>query len=542
LRGLYISRPRSFTRFPQGEPSVVESSVRPSPMPSEPVGDTVALPGTQGRRWTTPPVGSPVRLRFDLQRRAHDNLRRHVVRGAQRFVVLALADLVSFGIMRELIQMVRDVRIAGTWAADLAQTIIPQGILNGWQYASALFVSLALLGCYRQGDRRRDPQRLFLAAALATALPLWMSIWIRGPSVVLVEYAVTTVLVWGGVLVERLVVDRIVGRVRPPEESAARTLFVGSASECAAVLEMPAFRSTTEFRRVGIVDVELPIASDSLGHLVEIGRLIHESRADTVVVCSNLGEGQLNDLLGVALATGCRVLKLPRGIGVPGVQPEIVWRRGQPLLELTAPSLRGWQLALKRVIDVVGALIGLVLFSPLFAWIALRIKLDSPGPVLFRQVRVGQEGRRFKILKFRTMAVDAEERREALKTRSLYSDARLFKVRDDPRITRVGRWLRGMSLDELPQFVNVLKGEMSLVGPRPPLPCEVEFYEAHHYARFDVRPGITGPWQVNGRNEIVDFDKVVALESEYIRHWSLWRDVVLLARTIPAVTRRRGAM
>jgi exopolysaccharide biosynthesis polyprenyl glycosylphosphotransferase len=243
----------------------------------------------------------------------------------------------------------------------------------------------------------------------------------------------------------------------------------------------------------------------------------------------------------VALATGCRVLKLPSGIGVPGVQPEIVWRRGQPLVELTAPSLRGWQLALKRLMDVVGALVGLVLFSPLLAWIALRIKLDSPGPVLFRQERVGQEGRRFRILKFRTMAVDAEQHREELRARSLYTDARLFKVRDDPRVTRVGRWLRRMSLDELPQLINVLKGAMSFVGPRPPLPCEVELYETHHYARFDVKPGMTGPWQVGGRNDVVDFEEIVRLETAYIRRWSLWADIVILLSTIPAVFRMRGA-
>lgn len=520
----------------------MESVPKPTPEGSAPI-DGALIDGRErtGARWHTPPVGSPVRLRLDLQRRAHDNLRRHVVRGAQRFVVLVLADIGSFAVMRLLIRAVRDDFVVGSSVARLAQLITPAGILNGWQYASALFVSLVLLGCYRAGDRRRDSRRLFLAAALATALPLWMSIWIRGPSIVFVEFAVTTVLVWGGVLAERLVVDRIVAWVRPPEESAARTLFVGSLAECAAVAAMPAFRGDSEFRRVGSVDVNLPVGDGALGHLVEIGRIIHESRSDTVVVCGNLAEGQLNDLLAVALATGCRVLKLPHDIGVPGVQPEIVWRRGQPLLELTAPSLRGWQLALKRVIDVVGAFGGLVLFSPLFAWIALRVKLDSRGPVLFRQVRVGQEGRRFKILKFRTMTVDAEERREALKTRSLYSDARLFKVRDDPRITRVGRWLRRMSLDELPQLVNVLKGEMSLVGPRPPMPCEVELYEAHHYARFDVKPGMTGPWQVNGRNEVTEFEHVVSLETDYIRNWTLALDLVILMRTIPVVVRMRGA-
>ena len=154
---------------------------------------------------------------------------------------------------------------------------------------------------------------------------------------------------------------------------------------------------------------------------------------------------------------------------------------------------------------------------------------------------MGQGGRRFKITKFRTMVLNADRKLGDLRSRSLYHDGRLFKVPDDPRITRVGRWLRRSSLDELPQLVNVLVGEMSLVGPRPPLPMEVELYELHHYARFDVKPGITGPWQVSGRSEIRDFEEVVALESAYIRDWSVWADLRLLLRTIPAVFRMRGA-
>jgi exopolysaccharide biosynthesis polyprenyl glycosylphosphotransferase len=452
-----------------------------------------------------------------------------------------LADLVSFAIIRELIRAVRDSAVVGEWVASLARSMTPAGILNGWQYAAALFVGLALLGCYGAGDQRRDPRRLFMAAALATALPLWMTIWIRGPSLVAVEFGITTILVWAGVLTERLVIDRIVARIRPPEESAARTLYVGTAAQCSAVAGMPAFQARGDFRSVGFVDVELPAVAPALGHIVEIGRVIHESQADTVVVCGTLSEGQLLDVLGVALATGCRLLMLPRGGGVPGVQPAVVWRRGQPLMELTAPTLRGWQFALKRVIDVVGAAVGLVILSPVFAFIAIRIKLGSPGPVLFRQERVGREGRRFRILKFRTMTVDAEQRREELLERSVYADGRLFKVRDDPRITKVGRWLRRTSLDELPQLVNVLKGEMSLVGPRPPLPCEVDLYEAHHYARFDVKPGMTGPWQVAGRNDVKDFEGIVTLETAYIRGWSVWTDVQLLLRTIPALIRMRGA-
>jgi lipopolysaccharide/colanic/teichoic acid biosynthesis glycosyltransferase len=128
-----------------------------------------------------------------------------------------------------------------------------------------------------------------------------------------------------------------------------------------------------------------------------------------------------------------------------------------------------------------------------------------------------------------------------LLSRSVYGDARLFKVRNDPRMTRIGGFLRRTSLDELPQLVNVLRGEMSLVGPRPPLPSEVALYEEHHYARFDVKPGITGPWQVNGRNQITDFEQVIALETRYIREWSLLSDVAILLRTVWVVAQMRGA-
>jgi lipopolysaccharide/colanic/teichoic acid biosynthesis glycosyltransferase len=139
------------------------------------------------------------------------------------------------------------------------------------------------------------------------------------------------------------------------------------------------------------------------------------------------------------------------------------------------------------------------------------------------------------------MVPDADQQREALLARSVYSDARLFKVVDDPRVTPLGAVLRRTSLDELPQLWNVVRGDMSLVGPRPPLPSEVELYQGHHYARFDVKPGITGPWQVSGRNTIQDFDTVIRLESAYIRRWSLWLDLELLCRTVPVVLSGRGA-
>jgi lipopolysaccharide/colanic/teichoic acid biosynthesis glycosyltransferase len=276
-------------------------------------------------------------------------------------------------------------------------------------------------------------------------------------------------------------------------------------------------------------------------HVGDVSLLLAASGAQVVALCGYLTDKQFQDVVDAALAGGCQLLSVPRAVEIAGVHPSTVWRRGQALVQLTAPSLKGPQLVAKRAVDLVGAAIGLILAVPLFGVLAALIKLGSRGPVFFTQERVGQGGRLFKIIKLRTMVDGAEARRDELLSQSVYGDARLFKVPSDPRMTRLGRWLRRTSLDELPQLINVLRGEMSLVGPRPPLPSEVALYEAHHYARFDVRPGITGPWQVGGRNEVTDFESVVALESEYIRNWSLVSDLVILLRTIPAVVGMSGA-
>jgi lipopolysaccharide/colanic/teichoic acid biosynthesis glycosyltransferase len=171
----------------------------------------------------------------------------------------------------------------------------------------------------------------------------------------------------------------------------------------------------------------------------------------------------------------------------------------------------------------------------------LLVKLSSPGPIFFRQRRVGRAGKAFWIYKFRSMQRDAERQRAELQSRNVYEDVRLFKIRDDPRVTAVGAFLRRSSLDELPQLWNVLRGEMSLVGPRPPVLSEVALYEEHEYSRFEMRPGMTGPWQVNGRNRITSFAEVIRLETDYMRNWSMWKDCSILFRTLPAVFKMDGA-
>lgn len=213
--------------------------------------------------------------------------------------------------------------------------------------------------------------------------------------------------------------------------------------------------------------------------------------------------------------------------------------KGIPIIGIKEPALHGWRFTVKRLMDVVLASVLLVFTAPLMALIALLIKLDSPGPVLFKQTRVGRFGKPFTMYKFRTMYVNAEEMLEKLKQYN-EADGPLFKMRNDPRRTRVGRWLRKFSLDELPQLWNVLKGDMSLVGPRPGLPSEVEQYEPWHRKRLEVPPGLTGLWQTSGRSD-VSFDEMCLLDIYYAEHWSPLLDAIICLKTIPAVLTGRGA-
>ena len=194
----------------------------------------------------------------------------------------------------------------------------------------------------------------------------------------------------------------------------------------------------------------------------------------------------------------------------------------------------------KRLLDFTAALVGIVLLSPVFVGIALAVKLTSPGPVFFTQTRVGRCGRHFRFFKFRSMYVDAEARKAALLGRNESKDGVIFKMKDDPRVTRVGRFLRKSSLDELPQLFNVLLGDMSLVGPRPPLPSEVRAYTLEDRKRLNVIPGITGLWQVSGRSDL-PFRRQVQLDQAYIRSHSLASDLKILLKTVPAILTGKGA-
>ncbi len=212
---------------------------------------------------------------------------------------------------------------------------------------------------------------------------------------------------------------------------------------------------------------------------------------------------------------------------------------GLPLIELRESRIRGWNYVVKRAMDLLVSAGVLIIFSPILAAISLAIKLDSAGPVFIRQTRVGRDGEEFICYKFRSMVQDAERlKRELMEKEG--NNGPLFKMKDDPRVTRVGWFLRKTSIDEVPQFFNVLLGEMSVVGPRPQIPAEVELYEDWHFQRLQVTPGLTGLWQVSGRSDL-SFDEMVKLDLYYAENWSPWLDIKLMLRTVPAVLFGRGA-
>ena len=265
-----------------------------------------------------------------------------------------------------------------------------------------------------------------------------------------------------------------------------------------------------------------------------------------------------NQAQGVIIASTALSLErsnhLVRELSEAGLHVEITW----PLRDIASNRLTvrplgrfpvayvepvaryGWRRLAKRTFDVVLSGTGLLIVSPFLAIAALAVKLTSPGPVLFRQTRVGQHARPFEVLKLRTMVVDAEDRLEDL-SRLNEADGPMFKMSDDPRITRVGAILRKTSIDELPQLWNVVKGEMSLVGPRPALPSEMAEWDSELYNRLRVKPGITGMWQVNGRSES-SFADYQRLDLYYVDNWSILVDAGILAKTLPVVLSSRGAM
>jgi exopolysaccharide biosynthesis polyprenyl glycosylphosphotransferase len=278
-----------------------------------------------------------------------------------------------------------------------------------------------------------------------------------------------------------------------------------------------------------------------VGGLDEVVALAGRLGADTIAVtsASETAAQYLRQLSWQLEGTGIELLVAPGLIEVAGPRLHIRPMEGLPLLSIEQPRFEGWRRVVKGGLDRAAAACALVLLAPVLLVIAAAIKLTSPGPVLYRQERVGVNGQAFTMLKFRSMVVDADRQVDALQAENI-SDGVLFKMRVDPRVTPVGRLLRRLSLDELPQLFNVLGGSMSMVGPRPPLPGEVARYDTSVHRRLLVKPGLTGLWQVSGRSDL-PWEEAVRLDLRYVENWSLAMDLLILAKTVRAVLSRSGA-
>jgi exopolysaccharide biosynthesis polyprenyl glycosylphosphotransferase len=325
----------------------------------------------------------------------------------------------------------------------------------------------------------------------------------------------------------------------------ARLLVIGSGRLGKMMMQHIAATSRLGYQIIGFIDDQNPPLSHfgrfrEMGTVRELDTIIRKFKIDEVLIALPSHEHQ-EILTSVRLCkqAGAEFKLIPDLYELSLSQIDLDSIEGIPLIGIKSGGITAWEARLKRAIDVVVAGLVLLVGAPLWLLVALAIKIDSRGPVFFKQQRVGKDGKLFLLYKFRSMRADAD--RELARLRQMNeAGGPLFKIKADPRRTRTGKLIRRTSIDEIPQLLNVLRGEMSLVGPRPALPSEVEAYDLWERGRLEVHPGLTGLWQVRGRSQL-DFDEMVLLDLYYIENWSLRLDMQILLQTLPAVVSSRGA-
>lgn len=499
----------------------------------------VILPTARSRVPETAVLTHPaLQRRSALRDRRPRAVRRHTGRVATRFAVLLTGDLAAILIARGLALWFAAETVRG--AEAFSDTPLVTGGSRFIFLALLTLVAVFATGGHSRHRALNQPIRLF-GATVGVVLLTWSGGIARGflPDLVLPMVA-TAGLLWLALLMVRQLSEWFLRHVWPAQRGAGTAILVGSPKACGR-FEQAVAAPGGDYRVAGYVGTEPVDDGNFLGRIDDLTALIGAHDVEAVVVCADLPATRINGLIEECLHAGCQVLFPARAVRVYGLRPTLVWHHDQPFFELGSPVLRARALISKRIVDVVAAGIMVVLLAPVLALIALVIGLDSPGSPFFFQERAGLGGRRFRMIKFRTMRDGADVEKEQLAHLNQTGDARLFKIRDDPRTTRLGRFLRRWSLDELPQLFNVIVGEMSLVGPRPFFESDFSAYEDHHFRRLDAKPGVTGLWQVSGRSEVLDFEDVIFLDRQYIEQWSFWLDVSILFRTIPAVLRRTGA-
>lgn len=394
--------------------------------------------------------------------------------------------------------------------------------------------------------RRIDEVRRIVNATFLGTMAVALAGYFAGIDVPRTRIVVLFVVVTLLVSVEREVARRIFGAMRERGKLVRNVVIAGANPEGRELAAMLRTDRWLGYRVLGFVDDDPATDPEPvpgvplLGTVADAGEILRSRPGASVIVAASAIESSTTNRLARDLLDRGVHVELSSTLRDIASQRLVVRPLGRfPVVYVEPVQRDGWRRTAKRAFDVGLALGAIVATSPIVLAAMVAIRIDSSGPVLFRQVRVGRNGRPFQVLKLRTMVQDAEARRDALLAEN-EADGPLFKMRDDPRITRVGRFLRKSSIDELPQLWNVVRGEMSLVGPRPALPHETEAWDPLLTQRLRVTPGITGMWQVNGRSES-SFEDYTRLDLYYVDNWSLLIDLAILAKTVPVVLLRQGA-
>jgi exopolysaccharide biosynthesis polyprenyl glycosylphosphotransferase len=425
---------------------------------------------------------------------------------------------------------------------------LPFGVL----FCSVMLASLAGGGLYRvKLGRDMFADAILVLRAGVISIGLLVIVATLWP---IMEYSrLVIVYTWALVLpllsIERTTLRAAFGRLRGGW-NVRRVLVVGSTPLGRMVMQNVQHKHNSGYRLIGFVQEGQVSASHPadfgrfkcLGALKDVASVIDTWRIDEVIVALSAEDhATIVAICAQCEQAGVAVKLIPDLFELRLARVRMDNLAGIPLIDVRQSNLDRRAQWTKRVMDVVLSLVLLLVLAPLMAIVALAIKLDSPGPIFVRQQRVGKDGQAFAFYKFRSMYVGAEHNRDTLAAQQGIMVPRIFKDRSDPRRTRVGRIIRQLSCDELPQIFNVLRGDMSLVGPRPPLVAEVALYEDHHLKRLQVKGGITGLWQVSGRSTIESFEEIVTMDTYYIENWSLLLDMRILLRTFGAVVSRKGA-
>jgi exopolysaccharide biosynthesis polyprenyl glycosylphosphotransferase len=463
-----------------------------------------------------------------------------LVRRALSVAALVVLDVVGLALGIYLALVLRQVVAA---EGDILWSLLwREGPAEWLKFAAPITVLVfAQAGLYRERERRPGAGRILACLIVVALIVLAFGI---GTS-----YDFTT----SGLIPTSVVVSAItIGLLRAAYESASlevmraagirrRVVLVGDGESLVRLHQsLAAARGGLTYEFVGAVAPEPVHGVRLLGSRAELPLILEQVRPDEVILAeASLEERAVLEVVEQAHGQGIKVRLAPETTELLVQRGEYVPGHGAPLFELRPPVLTGWDWAVKRTFDVVVSALVLIIGLPLWALIALAVKLDSRGSIFFVDRRIGVGEREFGMLKFRTMVAEAASLQSELEAANEAKGA-LFKIRDDPRVTRVGGFLRRFSLDEIPQIVNVFKGEMSLVGPRPLPLRDYRLLEDWHHARYAVLPGMTGLWQISGRSGLA-FDDLVRLDFTYLENWSIWLDITIIARTIPAVITRRGA-